>query len=255
MSQRIIAEHQLGNRRATYKPSTTCSIIGGFLFLIIGGVFLLVSWSLAASFAGFFPLIVTVFGLLWVGITLSGIISAFQNRAMRVFVYDYGLIYIGRTSRRTIYWQHVQAVWHQVEKHTSTDSDGSSTTTIVHTYTVDCIDGTRLTLDKTFAHLRQLGRSLEVGTAPHIFPRVLDEYRRNRSVVFGPVTVTPQGLCYRAKTLPWTETKSIEIDEYNGRIAVKKQGKLFGWASIALGDLPNVEVFRMLVQHITGVRL
>jgi hypothetical protein len=178
-----------------------------------------------------------------------------RNRAMRVFVYDSGLIYVGRKSRQTIYWQHVQAVWHQVEKHTSTDSDGSSTTTIVHTYTVDCSDGTRLKLDQTFAHLRQLGRSVEVGTAPYIFPRVLNAYRRSRSVVFGCLTVTSWGLCYRAKTLPWTETKSIEIDEYNGRIAIKKQGKLFGWASIELGDLPNVEVFRMLVQHITGVRL
>jgi hypothetical protein len=48
--------------------------------------------------------------------------------------------------------------------------------------------------------------------------------------------------------------KSIKIDENYGQIVVKKQGKLFGWVSMALGDLPNVEVFRMLVQHITGVR-
>jgi hypothetical protein len=46
--------------------------------------------------------------------------------------------------------------------------------------------------------------------------------------------------------------KSIKIDEYIGEIVIKRQGQLLSWASIELGDLPNVEVFRMLIQHITG---
>jgi hypothetical protein len=107
-----------------------------------------------------------------------------------------------------------------------------------------------LTLAIFFASLP----AYEVGTAPYIFPRVLNTYQMSQAVVFGPLTVTPWGLSYREKTLPWTEMKSIKIDENYGQIAIKKQGKLFGWASVALSDLPNVEVFRMLVQHVTGVR-
>jgi hypothetical protein len=66
--------------------------------------------------------------------------------------------------------------------------------------------------------------------------------------------VTPQALSYGVKTFPWAEMKSIKIDESYGQIVIKKQGKRFIWASIALGEVPNVEVFRMLVEHITGVR-
>jgi hypothetical protein len=261
MSQRMIADplaqgaqYQLGNHRATYKPSTMCSILVGFFFFIVGSILTFVFLSFSASIASVFLPIGTAFGLLWAGLTLFIVVSAYQRRMMRVFVYDYGLIHRGQKSQQTIYWRDVRAVWHQVQKHTSTDSDGYSTTTIVHTYTVDCIDGTRLKLDKTFAHLRHLGRSLEIGTAPYIFPGIFHAYQRSQPVVFGLLSVTPQGLWYRAKTLPWTEMKSITIDEYNGRVVIKKQGKLFGWASIELGDLPNVEVFRMLIQHITGVR-
>lgn len=258
MSQRTIAHlgawHRLGNHRATYKPFTTCSVIFGFIFFMIGSVVTLASLLATVISANFFLLIFTPFGLLFAGAGLHFIVSAYQNRVMRVFVYDYGLIHIGRKSRQCIYWQNVQTVWHKVVEDTSTDSDGHSKTTYIHTYTVNCIDGTQLKLDQTFAHLLQLGRSLEVGTAPYIFPGILKMYQMSRSVVFGSVTVTPQGLSYGAKTLPWAEVKSIKIDEYYGQIVIKKQGKLFIWASIALGDVPNVEVFRMLVQHITGVR-
>ena len=62
--------------------------------------------------------------------------------------------------------------------------------------------------------------------------------------------MTHQGLYDQAKLLPWTEMKSIKIYENSGEIIIKKQGKMFPWALIKLSDLPNVEVLRMLVQHV-----
>jgi hypothetical protein len=253
------AQYRLGNHRTTYKPSTTCSFI--FLILVLLFAF---GIGLAGGVAYFgsnlfipfpFVLFILFIWLFIVGLILYGLVETYRNRVLRVFVYDYGLIHVGREFHQSIYWQNVEAVWHNVEKHTSTDSKGHSTTTYIHTYTVRCIDGTQLKLDRTFARLQQLGKSIEVGTAPYIFPRVLKVYQMSQAVVFGPLTVAPWGLSYGGKTLPWTEMKSIKIDENYGLIAIKKQGKLFGWASVALSDLPNVEVFRMLVQHITGLRI
>ena len=53
--------------------------------------------------------------------------------------------------------------------------------------------------------------------------------------------------------LPWSELKSLKIDEKGGQVEISKQGKLVPWAILKLEDIPNVEVLRMLVQHITGV--
>ena len=69
----------------------------------------------------------------------------------------------------------------------------------------------------------------------------------------GSLTVTAQGLYYGPKLLPWNEMKSIEINKENGHIKIRKQGKWSAWASVKLAEVPNAEIFRMLVEHITGV--
>jgi hypothetical protein len=241
------APYQLGNHRATYKPSAISQVIFWSFIFILGcaGIF-----AAFTSFDRFSDAIwLCLGGLSFVGIALYGSITAYQNRILRVFVYDYGFIYVGRKDRQALYWQDIEAVWHKVKLRRARRS---SYRTFVHTYIVNGIDGTQLELDNTFAHLRDLGRSLEVGMALYIFPRVLKTYQMSQAVVFGLLTVTTLGLSYRAETLPWTEMKSIKIDEYIGEIVIKRQGQLLSWASIELGDLPNVEVFRMLIQHITG---
>ena len=247
-------QYQLGNHRATYKPSTISRFIGLTLalFIVIGLLEGIIHFQNGLSQPlVLFPLFICLF---IASAVLYGLIETYRNRILRVFVYDNGLIYVGQNSLQCIYWQNVQTVWHKVERQTSSNSNGYSRITIKHTYTVNCIDGTFLKLDDTFAHVRQLGGSLEVETAPYILPGVLSTYQMSQSVVFGPLAVTPEGLRYGAKTLPWTEMESININEYHGQIVIKKRGNLLVWASIGLGNLPNIEVFRMLIQHITGVQ-
>lgn len=247
-------QYRLGTHRATYKPSTTCIFIVLVLLLIIVLGIGLVGGINALSDSPFMPfpggIVILCICLLIVGFILYGIVATYRNRTLRVYVYDYGLIHVGRQFIQSMYWQNVETVWHKVQARTSTDSNGHSSTTYIHTYIVNCIDGTQLKLDGTFARLEQLGKSIEVRTASYLFPGVLKAYQMSQTTVFGPVTVAQQGLYHKAKLLPWTEMKNITIYENQGQIIIKKQGKLFPWAYIKLGDVPNVEVFRMLIQHI-----
>lgn len=241
------APYQLGNHRATYKPSTISQLLFWSVLFLSGGVCI---FAACTSFPRLSDVLwFCLGGLLCMGIALSGSITAYQHRVLRVFVYEYGLIYVGRESLQALSWHHVEAVWHQVKIRRSRRS---AYKTFVHTYIVDSIDGTQLKLDHTFAHLRDLGRSLEVGTAPYLFPRVLQTYQMGQPVLFGPLTVTTLGLSYKAEMLPWTEMKSIKIDEYTGEIVITKHRKLLSWATIDSSNLPNVEVFRMLIEHLTG---
>ena len=250
------SQYELGNLRATYKPPTTCIIIILAILVAMGVLATLFGIAFVFMANSPFPLIATVVGLIFIIFPGVGIVRAYRNRVLRVFVYDAGLLYLGRTSTQAVRWQNIQAVWHKVvvETHTSTDGKGhtSTSTSYKHIYTLALTDGATLKLDETFAKLRELGKAIEIETAPILFPMALRTYQAYQTVQFGPISLTPQALYHRNNMLPWNELKSINIDESHGNIIIKKHGKLFRWGSASLGDVPNIEVFRMLVQHITG---
>ncbi|GHO57375.1 DUF6585 family protein [Ktedonobacter robiniae] len=252
------SQYELGNLRATYKPSTSCLIIMLAILVTMGVLATFFGIAFVFMANSLFPLIATVVGLLFIIFPGVGIVQAYRNRVLRVFVYDAGLLYLGRLSTQAVRWQSIQAVWHNVivKTHTSTDGEGhtSTTTTYNHVYVLALTDGSTLKLDETFAKLRELGKTIEVETARLIFPTALSTYQTYQTVQFGPVSLTPQAFYLRNDMLSWSELKSINIDESHGNIVIKKHGKLFRWASVSLGDVPNIEVFRMLVQHITGIR-
>ncbi len=241
------AQYQLGNHKATYKASMNGMMLG-VLFLIISILLLLFFIYRIYDVVSTILLCICIFIIFIIGLFLF--VQTYQDRMLRVFIYDSGLIYVGRASHQTIHWQNVQAVWHKV---TTQGADASRTTS--HSYTVNCTDGTQLRLDPmTIADLQLLGQSIEVQTARHLYPTALDTYQMGQDVVFGPLTVTQRGLSCESKFLAWMEMESIRIDKENGYIAVRKQGMRFRWGAANMADVPNVEVLRMLIQHITGVR-
>lgn len=252
------SQYELGNLRATYKPSTTCIIIMLSILVAMGVLATLFSIVFVFTMSSLFPLVITVIGLIFVIFPGLGIVQTYRNRVLRVFVYDAGLLYLGRTSTQVVRWQNIQAVWHNVivKTHTSTDGKGhtSTSTSYKHIYMLTLTDGATLKFDETFAKLRELGKTIEVETAPILFHMALRTYQTYQTVQFGPLSLTPQALYHKNNMLPWNELKNINIDENHGSIVIKKHRKLFRWASVSLGEVPNIEVFRMLVQHITGTR-
>jgi len=106
-----------------------------------------------------------------------------------------------------------------------------------------------LKLNATLENLGQLGESLERETARYLFPLALSAYQMGKPVFFGLLTVTQEGLFYESNRLLWSEVK-MKISEYHDHIVIKKHGKLFCWASVKLSDVPNVQVFKMLLHHI-----
>lgn len=90
-------------------------------------------------------------------------------------------------------------------------------------------------------------------SARQLFPTIINTYQRDHAVVFGSLTVTPEGLFHRSAMLPWSKMGSIPTNEtYDRHLVIRKQGKLFAWASLDLADAPSVEVFWMLVHTIRG---
>ncbi len=245
------ANYQLGNHKATYRPATLRQIIACSIMLAFGLAWTAVVWQFVLHATEPLGLAFVAIGLLVIGLALWNFWRSYRDRVLRVFVYDDGLIYVGRGSAiQTMRWQDIEAVKHNVVEHA--DSEGGRT--VKHYYTLNCFDGSSLTLDRTFTNVRQLGKMIEVETAHYLYPLILSTYRTTQSATFGPLVVVPQGLYYRSSLLRWDEMKSIKIDENKGNVTVKQSGKLLAAASVPLRAVPNIEVFRMLIEHVTGVR-
>jgi hypothetical protein len=245
------ANYQLGNHKATYKPSMVRQMIACSVTLIFGVIWTVVVWQFVLRATEPLTLAFIAIGLLVIGLALWNFWRSYRDRVLRVFIYDDGLIYVGRGSAmQTMRWQDIEAVKHNVVEHS--DSEGGRT--VKHYYTLNLFDGSSLTLDRTFTNVRQLGKTIEVETAHYLYPLILDTYRTAHSATFGPLVVVPHGLYYRSGLLPWNEIKSIKIDEDRGYVTIKQSGKLLASARVPLRMMPNIEVFRMLVEHVTGVR-
>jgi hypothetical protein len=245
------ANYQLGNHKATYRPATLRQIIACSVTLLFGVVWTVMVWQFMFHATEPLTLAFVAVGLIVIGLALWNFRRSYRDRVLRVFVYDDGLIYVGRGSAiQTMRWQDIEAVKHNVVEHS--DSEGGRT--VKHYYILNCFDGSSLTLDRTFTNVRQLGKTIEVETAHYLYPLILSTYRTTQSATFGPLVVVPHGLYYRSGLVRWGEIASIKIDENKGHVTIKQSGKLLAFASVPLRAVPNIEVFRMLIEHVTGVR-
>ncbi len=262
--QHIAATHELGELKATYKPATMCSVLVSLAMAAFGCFWAILSFSIIqifsripmSPFTGLLPTLFPLFGLLFVVFALFGLISAYKKRVLRVHIYTDGFAFLGQNTLEVVHWQEVRSVLHSVTQHrsTSTDSDGSTSTTTSyhHTYTIECWPGNGVKLDATFARLRELGKTIERETAHYLYPNAWQEYQSGRTVMFGALSVSPQGLAYQGNILPWSALNEITMNESRGFITIKQQGAFFRWANVSLSTVPNIEVFKALVNHITG---
>lgn len=179
-------------------------------------------------------------------------IQTYQSYGIQVFVHEHGLIYRKHRSQQTIYWRDVREVRHRMRRYSVGGSNGGMIIRWrAHTYVINCYDNTSITLYWTFEKIQQLGRHAEVETARSLFLPAWESFQKNPSMTFGPLTVTAQGIYYRQKPLLWRDMESIDINEQvRGRVVIAKQRQWFRWASVSLGEIPNVEIFRELVLHI-----
>ncbi len=256
--QALGLQYQLDHYRASYKPSVVGVVVlyVVYLFFFLFGPSLIGTIVIVGNifahgeiFSASEDLPFLLFGLFWSGLLLWALIWVYLYSRLRVHVYDLGLIYWQGRSPQPVYWQDVLEVRHKVR----TYRGGGALLWLrwtSHVYTLSCASSKPHKLRWIFM-TQELGRSIEEGTSRYLFPTALNIYQMHYAVIFGPLIVTPQGLYYGPDLLPWNNVASIRI---GSRLVIRQQGKRkwFRWASVKLAEVPNIEVFRTLVPHITG---
>lgn len=268
----LAASYHLGAPTAVYKPATILAIFVGLVVIFFGVVWTIIASYITSSigssfsdtgFPAFLRLVFPFFGFIFVLLGILLIVKALLNYNLRVQVYQHGLVFHKRNRNDVIRWDQIAYVWHIVKKTTNTTrntnySTGWTTTTTsttaYHSYAVQRVDGANFVFDRTFSHLRELGKTIEQESARYLLPQAIAAYNAGQPIKFGNMSVSFSGVSDGRKMLSWSELKSFKVDENNGAIAIRKQGKWLNWSNISLSKTPNVLVFEALVNSIVGSR-
>ena len=235
----LIATHQLGRFRTSYKPRTLPrGLIWSSFFILLGLFFFLGSFLVLGTGSFFLPFLI---GLVLLGIGLLPSVVHFLNRSWQLYLCKEGLISTRKGHTDVIRWDEVTIV--QVNPGVS--------------YTLHRTDGKIMSFHDTLRDIKNLGEIIVKDTTRYLLPQALTTYAEGSAVVFGQLSVTQQGIRKGKETLPWNQVKSIQtvvISRGGSRyqsLVIRQKGKpLLPWATVSVAEMPNYILFCELTERI-----
>lgn len=100
-----------------------------------------------------------------------------------------------------------------------------------------------------FERIDVWGPALEAAITRAATPRVLDELAEGRTVPFGPVSATPQGLAIDEGVTPWADVTNLRIDD--GCLQWRQHGRPVR-SSVPADDVPNLFVLVCVADHLAA---
>jgi hypothetical protein len=248
MTSNIPAEARgLGSCTAEYTPSAgrprqVMIVTAMLVFFGVSCIALSVSAAISRSDNGM--LLVSAFGLVFIGVGVWWYVNNRRQRDLRVLVFPEGLSYTNRGRTEIIRWDDVKAAWQDITEDTDTG-------TIIHVYTVDCNDGRKYVFKDTLVDVEELGNAIQRESARRMLPRVLEAYDAGQTIPFGKLSISQAGITQGKETLPWEQVKRVRPS--HGLITIEEQGKRLKWASVRALEVPNILVFLTVVNQVVGV--
>lgn len=241
--------YQLGEQGPTYKPllPNALAAIGMMVGVIIADIILLYVILVATGYLFYIliaiPIIAVIYG-----------IYALLDCNLRIYQFANGLIRAKGEQLDVIRWDQVASViqavrrrgyyyaWGGVLAAAFANRNGTP-----HSVTVQRTDGAVFTFSGTVQHVAQLIQTIQTAVMQAHMPRAIAAYDAGSPVVFGPLTLSQQGLGNGREVLPWNEVQSVDIKQ--GQVLVKRVGKTFRWANVNIAQIPNTLVFMSMVNY------
>jgi hypothetical protein len=186
-----------------------------------------------------------------------------DGRSKRIYVYPQGLYYIDGDTEAAGTWA---AVSHLIT-HSTTVFVGRDYATTQHTLDVYLSNGKHMSsgmeTDKTVmlppgspgvpedaesVRLPELGQLIAQRVVKEQVPAALTRLQSGNNVVFGPVTVTPEGITGGGKSLPWNGLQMVGSKK--GKFVVVVNDDQITWKSVQTKKVPRMFVLKALVATI-----
>jgi hypothetical protein len=164
-----------------------------------------------------------------------------RQLGVRVLVFADRIVYVRRE-------QSVSYTWHELERYYCWGVNRYSSVLGLDTrymesqyhYRFCHRDGHRFEFSETFDRedKEPIAAYVEAGLLecqlPQLRKRFVDD---QEAIAFGPFVLEPEGLRWRRRLLPWNEVDYCGAEE--GKIRVRKRGKVFNWCSVEMEKVPN----------------
>ncbi|GHO47732.1 DUF6585 family protein [Ktedonospora formicarum] len=234
--QSMVETYQLGELRREFAPNVRVYMI---LLALLPIVMLFVfSHSYDPENKSFFALWLPIYALIVLS-CLTGLMILYRGRKRRIFVYEHGLLAVRTNNIEVIRWDEIVIVWHRFTRNKNS---------VTHDYTPQRRDGRQFKLGYFFSTNQALGGIIEQETTHLLLPEALASYQQGQSLFYGPFTLDQSGLSYKGKSLLWSEVANFQVAR--GHVVIKKYNKLFAWADVVYGEVPNLRVFERLCKMI-----
>jgi hypothetical protein len=175
--------------------------------------------------------------------------GAYANWRKALAIYENGLAYCNRRGIQTWRWAQVHHLTAAVTRHYL---NGFYTGT-THTYTLQQANGQKMVLNDALSNVEEAYNLVEQHTFGLRYQARAQAYNAGKTVAFGQVSLSKQGIAMRGKFFAWEAIQQVAI--YQGDLRVtRKGGGWFSGARANAGAIPDLHVLLSLINQVVGVK-
>lgn len=209
-------------------------------------------WRWTLAYTNYGPAVVWRWSLPWFSAALGlsplfllGLISLWRTRRKRVLVYPSGLVYQRGKRTLNLPWQEIAAVrtegpWFGLRIF----GVGRPLALVLETST-----GQRIRLTQEFSDFKSLVAAVKQRVYPRMLKALTQRFNQGEQVPFGPLTLGPEGVSVRGRTIPWAELARAELD--GGELTLHPvQGSNHKRVKLSTAQVPNVDLCLQMIQGV-----
>jgi hypothetical protein len=244
--------YNLGELRADYRVSTVqvlfCILCLAILFVFMGALGLarlpnLLAPQNAVDFA------VLAIGFVFFGGALAWgggqIWKMVRNRQTRVLIFDEGFVSFRRDRVFVCRWDEIEWTRDELVPH------GDA---FIHQCTVRTRGGDEWSvnnMNELVDDFPGMVHTITTEAAKRLAPQALADLQAARTLDFGALQLTPQGIVHGGNLLLWEDVGAIGSDSF--RVTVEKRGAWLTWAAVSNTQLANRDLFLELARQFKEV--
>ncbi|HLI71622.1 MAG TPA: DUF6585 family protein [Ktedonobacteraceae bacterium] len=261
----LAEEHRLGERRVDQKLGrsllTSWSAIVGLLVVdAIGGIAAIVTWRMFfSSLFGpiwnspttpFFLEFALLFFLMILFATIT-IIRSVRQIHNYTYTFEHGMILKwGKQDPVAFRWEDVETVW-RIPSFAINRRQQPIMAPGTYASTLQLRDGTRYTLTPLNIDQQALGKIIEEQIVRLQLPATIDAYQADQPLCFGQVQVSRQGITVGERLLPWSQVKSVSLQE--NRLVVYDIAQRKPWCKLPAKRVPNLFLLFALADYARSI--
>ncbi len=238
-----------------YRLSAAASLGGALIAWAVGyarGYFAYTTFGPAVVWRWATPSLAVGVGLS--GVSLIALLFAWAGQGLLVCAYEGGLTYQRSRRGMMIPWSSIRAIQTSAVRY-GLPGPAHGTQTDLHLILVRAraeksggrAPTTRLHLPPALTDIDALGETVKQHVYPGLLAENMQELASGKPLVFGPLTLSAEGLMHRKQSIPWQELGGASLQD--GVLRLEPASGNARALRLAASRIPNVEVVLQIIQH------